>query len=73
MRDMHEQAHEYGKMEKGRMSSPSDISEQIKKAFIVGVCLASVIIVAEIILNIYRFNALAKRRSYYERLDPRMI
>ena len=73
MRDMHQQADYYSKMEKGKMDSPHEINEQIRKAFIVGIGIASVIIVAEIILKIHKFNALSRQRSYYERLDPNSI
>ena len=52
-------------MKKGRMRSPNDISERIRRAFVVTVGLVSVIMVGEAIMQIYRFNALQRRRSYY--------
>ena len=46
MKDMHEQAEYFRRMEKGRMKSPNDINEQIRKAFIVGIGITSVILIA---------------------------
>ena len=60
-------------MEQGRMKSPNDHSELIRRIMLGTFTFISVIMVAELIHKIYQFNAVVKRRTYYERLDPREL